>query len=241
MNVWLVTPAHGRERLAAVCLEQRARMADELRPDGLTVKTVVIADDGNLDTARQLGHHTIRRANRPLGAKFNAGIRYALDHGADWIGMSGSDDFVHPDYLAPLANLPDDAAAYTTRHSTVVREDGHTMAHICVTYPGGDGTRIYRADMLHDAGAGDERERAIDTSILKNLEATHGRVTWRYAPADPELVVDFKSPHVQLNPYRDTLRAFGTTELADPFQHLARLYPDDLVAKVETVYAEAAW
>lgn len=76
-TLWFVVPAHGRERLAAICLKQLRRTCDALSAEGIDATAVVIADDANLDTARELGFGTIERANDFVSAKYNDGIEFA--------------------------------------------------------------------------------------------------------------------------------------------------------------------
>ena len=66
-------------RLTAICLRQLRRTCDSLAENGVQATAVVIADDENLDTARELGFGTVDRDNRFISRRFNDGIQLACD------------------------------------------------------------------------------------------------------------------------------------------------------------------
>jgi glycosyltransferase involved in cell wall biosynthesis len=101
LHVAFVTPAVGRFAVTRLALAQRANLRDELALRGVTATCVVIADDENLDIAREYGFDTIEREN-VLGRKVNAGFELAGKQGADYIAFIGSDDWMHPDLFSPL-------------------------------------------------------------------------------------------------------------------------------------------
>ena len=78
-SLWFVVPAHGRRQLASICLRQLRRTCDALIENGVDATAVVVADDANLDTARDLGFGWVKRDNRWLSRKFNDGIQMAMD------------------------------------------------------------------------------------------------------------------------------------------------------------------
>lgn len=89
-SLWFCVPAFGRYNLTAICLRQLRRTCDLLEHDGIHATAVVIADDENLDSARELGFATVRRDNRFTSRKFDDGIQLALDpdynpHPADYV------------------------------------------------------------------------------------------------------------------------------------------------------------
>src|SRR5687767_4792022 len=98
-SLWFVVPAFGRVELARICLRQLRRTCDALQAEGVEATAVVIADDENLDAARELGFGTIERDNRAVSRKFNDGIQLALDPAynprpGDYVVPCGSDDWV---------------------------------------------------------------------------------------------------------------------------------------------------
>ena len=83
--------------MTRLALAQRRWLCDELAARGLDANCVIVADDENLDIAREYGFDTVEVDNRGLGRRFNAGYRHAADQGADYLVHVGSDDWVHPD------------------------------------------------------------------------------------------------------------------------------------------------
>src|SRR4029078_155552 len=107
---------------------------------------------------------------------------------------------------------------------------------------GGCGIRIFPRDVMAKVGyrpADEDGARACDTSILTNLKMADAvRVVHR--DLDPMQIVDWKSPHDQLNPY-DYVAAHHRSELVrDPFQVLSGRYPDDALDEMAAHYARSA-
>jgi hypothetical protein len=84
--LWFVTPAHGRYGITQHTLAQRAKLCERIG-----ARCVVVAEDYNLDIADSLGLDTIGMENRFLGQRFNAGVTYALNHGASHVSLFDSD------------------------------------------------------------------------------------------------------------------------------------------------------
>lgn len=241
-HVCLVTPAHGRHELTDICLAQKRVMADELAREKITVTCVIIAHDDNLDIARHHGFDTIEHPNGRLGERFNLGIRHALELGADFILPSGSDDWVHPDYLV---GLNPDGPIRTARSVWIVNETGHKITHLRLTYEGGAGCRVYPSRLFtatRDREWADPwRPRGIDTSILTNLTARNGGQSLRFSYTDdPDLIAAFKTGGAQLNPYDAARQQFGIREYTQPFERLGQVYPTGIVRRLHAYYGHAA-
>lgn len=233
MTVVFVVPAHGRLELARICLKQLRRTCD-LLPDATAV---VIADDENLETARALDFETVEHPNRPLGAKWNAGMMRAAELGAQLFVPLGSDDFIDPALV--LAQLDADGEQRCSRLSAIVREDGAKLARLFIPYDGGDGVRMMPRTLLERVGfrpCDDNAERAIDTTSLYNLERSLGRQLHRtYLDVHGCQIVDFKSVTGQLNGYRDCL-AFLACPEEDPWAALAEHYPRSVLDSMRALY-----
>lgn len=239
MNVWIVTPAHGRERLAEVVYRQRAMLLEDLAGRGVDARCVVVACDENRQLAAAAGLDTLAHSNEDLAGRVNAGFRYAGEHGAEFILMAGSDDWIHPDYLHGID--PSGETVHTTRNAAVVREDGRLIAYLDVPYTGGEGLRVWPRRLLERCGfepVPRGKQRAIDTNVLAAVAATGGEPVFRYRRGGMHEIVDFKTA-TNLNTYREVVGAFGVTEEPDPFNRLRRDYPGWLVDEVEAVYADA--
>jgi hypothetical protein len=241
-SLWFIVPAHGRAQLASICLRQLRRTCDALVEEGIDATAVVIADDENLDTARDLGFATIWRANDFVSAKYNDGIQLACDpeynpRPADYVVPCGSDDWV--DYRLFLDLPPADTMVGFQRLS-FVREDGKEMVQRFVDVRGGCGIRIYPREIVAMLGyrpADEDRRRACDTSIITNLwKACRFKVVHR--ELDPRQIVDWKSPDVQLNPYESLTFHKILQNPQDPFTALADLYPEDALREMKEHYAQ---
>jgi glycosyltransferase involved in cell wall biosynthesis len=242
-SLWFVCPAHGRYELTAICLRQLRRCCDALTTSGTDATAIVIADDDNLTTARELGFATYRRGNQWLSQKYNDGIQAALDpvfnpRPADYVVPIGSDDWIDS---KALRDLPRGRAIHCFQHISFVREDGSELTTRHLNYRGGCGIRIYPRSVLEPLGfrpADEDRRRGCDTSILYNL-GQPSDVDLRYVKIDPRQIVDWKSPGQQLNTYEAiTLRYRRHAIVAyDPFEVLAGIYPAEALEEMQAHYA----
>ncbi len=243
-SLWFVVPAHGRVELGRICLRQLRRTCDRLADEGVEATAVVVADDENLDTARDLGFATYERGNAATSMKYNDGIQAACDprfnpHPADYVVPCGSDDWV--DWRL-FVDLPDVGTMVGFQRMAFVREDGAELTVRHLNNEGGCGIRIYPAAVMRPARyrpADEDRKRGCDTSILVNLKRLEaiGRVEHR--DTDPLQIVDWKSPDNQLNPYA-TLARHKMELTRDPFEVLRGRYPDDALDDMAAHYGQVA-
>ena len=84
MTIWFVTPANGRLELSAVCFDQRLHVMATLQEHGIRTRCVVVADDGNLDLARDRKFDVVVQNNEWLGRRFNDGHESLVYLGADY-------------------------------------------------------------------------------------------------------------------------------------------------------------
>jgi glycosyltransferase involved in cell wall biosynthesis len=245
-SLWFVVPAHGRAKLAAICLRQLRRTCDLLIENGIDATAVVVATDGNLRTARSLGFETVREPNRFVSRKFNAGIQAALDERhnawpADYVVPFGSDDWV--DYRL-LLDLPgrDEIKCFQTM--SFVREDGREMTPKFLNYLGGCGIRVYPREVmarLNYRPADEDRTRGCDTSILTNLSVEYERNFVRplrvvHAACDARQIVDWKSQMFQLNAYDALSRHKSLERPTDPFVALHDVFPSEALDEMAAHY-----
>lgn len=244
-SVMFVVPAHGRFELTRVCLRQLRRTCDELAGHDVRASALVVADDENLDTARECGFGTVERANTPLGRKWNDGYQLACDpsvnpHPADWAVPFGSDDWIDTRLvLAQVERRRADVQA--SRLSCVVREDGEELCPLRIGYDGGDGVRFLHRDLLALTDyrpAEEDRNRALDTSVFRNVAQRLGRMPRvAYVDLHPLQIVDFKSPDEQLNTYANCLAHREGDERRDPWFALAFCYPPEAIREARALYA----
>jgi len=250
-TLWFCVPAHGREALTAICLRQLRRTCDALTAEHIEASAVVVADDGNLDTARDLGFATVRRNNEFLSRKFNDGIQLALDsrfnpRPADYVVPCGSDDWV--DHRLFLNGLPEPGQMLAFRMAAFVSEDGRQIVSRVLDYEGGVGIRVYPRAMLEHLRfrpADEDRKRACDTSILANVKRELRALSIPppqvvYGDLHPFQIVDWKSASEQLNSFSDiTIRHRRGTPPVDPFDELAKSFPKAALREMRAHYARA--
>lgn len=236
-----VMPVHGRQRLAQICMRQLRWTCDELGYRGVHASAVIVGDDDNLDTARDLGFGTVVRDNEFTSRKFNDGIELACSprynpEAADYVVPVGSDDWVHPNLFNPL---PPADTMYAFQRMSFVREDGRELTVRHLRVEGGCGIRIYPRQVMEPLGyrpADEHRRRACDTSILSWLKTEDALRTVEHRVSSPLWIVDWKSPGNQLNPY-GTVDARHPAEMkADPFEALQGVYPDDSLDDMRAHY-----
>jgi hypothetical protein len=239
-SLWFIVPVHGRAQLTSICLRQLRRTCDALNAEGVEATAVVIGDDENLDTARELGFGVVERDNSFVSAKYNDGIQLACDPSlnprpADYVVPCGSDDWVdHRLFL----ELPPAGTIHCFQRLSFVRPDGREMVQRFINVRGGCGIRIYPRQVFERLSyrpADEDRKRACDTSIITNLwRAVRPKIVHR--DLDPKQIVDWKSTDIQLNPYESLTfhRTFANPQ--DPFEALAGLYPDDALQEMARHY-----
>lgn len=240
-SVWFVVPAHGRVDLSAVCLRQLARTCETLAEAGVAASAVVIADDENLEVARELGFATVERENRPLGRKWNDGYELAGRAGVDFVIPFGSDDWIDPAWV--LAQLDAHGELRCSRQSAVVDEDGAFLSRLWIEYPGridfGDGVRMIPTGLLEPLGfrpAEEDRPRAIDTSVFQRVAAMLGRQPRvSFTEVHPLQIVDFKSERRNLNSFYGCKR-FAAGPSIEPWAALEEFYPAAALEEMRGVY-----
>lgn len=235
--LFFVVPARGRFDKTRACLRQLARTCEELGEIGLAATAVVVADDDNLDAAKEAGFWGVRQRNYPLGRKWNDGYQCALEAGADFVVPLGSDDWVDP---ILFTDLPEPHEIRCSRLSSVVSEDGNRISPLKVWYDGGDGVRVLPRSLLERLNgrpAEEHRDRAIDTSILRNLQRLHGGnlPPLRYFDASPWQIVDWKTTGDQLNTYEACV-AYRNEAERDTWETLKDRYPAVALEEMRTVY-----
>jgi hypothetical protein len=239
-SLWFVVPAAGRLELAHICLTQLRRTCDALEAEGIRASAVVVADDENLDTARELGFAWVRRDNRFVSRKFNDGIQLACDRNfnrfpVDCVVPVGSDDWV--DWRLFVELPPGDTMVGFQRMS-FVREDGHELTVRRINNEGGCGIRIWPRELMGPVGfrpADEDRKRGCDTSILVHTRNAIPHMRVEHRDLDPLQIVDWKTAGENLNPYTSLMRHKSELE-RDPFEVLAGRYPDEALEAMRAHY-----
>lgn len=230
MKLYFVTPAWKRYELTEVVLDQRVRVMAELATHGIEAHCVVVADDANLDIARERGLDTIEAPN-VVSDRFNAGMAYAGEHGADWIVPIGSDSWIDPGYFENLH----DGVTRTSQLYCHVTADRIGLAR--VRRRAGAGPYVFHRDVLATVGfrpAAPGLMRYVDSSTIANLER-HTRLAFRNYHRHPYQYVGFRvAPYI--TSYRALMNAWGVAEHSLPWDRLTEHYPLDLVERARAVF-----
>lgn len=251
-RLWFITACHYRYELTRICLEQRARLLDELATMGIDAHCVVAASDANLDTAREIGLDTIEVPNSPLGRKVNDMIEYACRRGADNVVTLGSDDWCTADQFQ---DLPDERTIKTAGDAAIMHPSGDRMLLVHSENGIGHIPWIIPRALLKPVRfrpVDEMIERGIDGSIRHSLlsllpsgERPNARRQKQGLQPSPPFwsvgygplqLVDFKSSF-NITSYELT-RGSGpnVNEQSDPFRLLATRYPQDLCDRMEALY-----
>jgi len=244
-SLLFVMPAHGRAKLAAICMRQLKRTCAELADHGIRASAIVVADDTNLTTARRLGFGWVKRDNRFVSRRFNDGIQLACDpkvnkRPADFVVPIGSDDWV--DWRLFL-DLPREWTMVGFQRIAFVREDGAELTVRRLDNEGGCGIRIYPAHVMRRCGyrpADEDRKRACDTSILLNLKAARAIRRIEHRDIDPLQIVDWKTEGGNLNSYGQVSARHRAELERDPFEILAGRYPQQALDEMQAHYGRVA-
>lgn len=220
--------------MTRIVLAQRAHLIGELAARGIDAHCVIVADDDNLDIAREHGFATVEMDNSDLGAKFNAGMRYAcVEGGATHVVSIGSDDWVHPDVFDVLPEPP-----YVQTRARLALVDLPTgqlsLAH--VSRETGSIPWIVPRAMLEACSfrpIPPGKRRGMDWWLTQGLHGrTGGRrqsVQWLHHDPHALAAVDWKCG-ANLTPYSRLARNPFVRERDDyPWPRLRELYPDTLV------------
>ena len=255
-TVWMVSPAWGRFTVTRLALAQRAHLTGELAARGINLQVLIVADDENLDIAREFGFRTLERPNDRLGLRFNDGIQHAAGEGADFITVVGSDDWVHPDLFdrLPADNPPEPvlstdrpfvswtpgvAEAVTGREIAIVDLASGRLRSCRGTSRAGVIPWVFPRKALQPCGfrpVPDRQQRGLDGAMVAGLGV---QPEWVFHDPHDLCRVDFKSP-VNLNTYRNVTAAIGYGDERPAWNTLADRYPAELVRMARAVGEQLA-
>jgi hypothetical protein len=232
MSLWFVTPAYGRYEMTAICLEQRRRAIAELGKRGIEAHQVVVADDGNLDVARSVGADIVEAAN-VLGQKWNLGMEYAGRQGAQWIVQIGSDSWIDPAYFNPLTH-----PRHTLTSTLYCAVTATSLARLNVSpkrLEHSAGPYVFHRSLLEPSAFHPcaIASRMTDTSTIRGIIASGGRLRWRPRNVHPYQYVGFRVPPMMTS-YAALTRRWLVVE-EEPWSVLARHYPVDLVERARVL------
>jgi hypothetical protein len=247
-SLWFCVPVHGRIPLARICLRQLRRTCDALCEDGVNASAVIVSDEDTLAEIDVLGLRFgwVVRDNDYTSARFNDAISLATDprynpHPVDYVVPCGSDDWV--DHRLFTEPLPPPNTIFGFQHMSFVREDGREICSPKIGYDGGSGIRIIPRQLLEKVGyrpADEDRRRGCDTSILANVRRAHPDLEVKHWHLHDRQIVDWKTPGIQLNSYKEVTAIHGAGSPADPFEVLADFYPAEALEEMRSYYDSLA-
>lgn len=234
-------------------------MLAELASEGIEAQAVVVGDDANLTTARELGFHVLDRPN-VLGRKVNDGIEFACrEGGADFVTYIGSDDWALASWFT---TMPPAGQVKTSRWVAFVAPGGESLIVREAVGSVGNAPWIIPRALLEPSEfrpVRDNRMNGIDGSIRDGVTPPPPE-RWEYAAAaewreagrerfarrflredgDELRVVDFKGSKEQITSYGLVASRARWVRYAepDPWSALATRYPVDLVERMQKFYAE---
>lgn len=233
-SVCILSAAWRRFDVTRLALRQRQQLCVELAARGIRAHSLIVADDENLDIAREYGCEAIEAPNEPLGSKCNIGLKHAAA-GADYVMWIGSDDWIHADAFDPLLEERDTAGLLPIHVGTTVAvvelRSGRLQIVEGATYgapPWIIDSRLLQATK-HDRPIKPWLKRGLDGALVRGIRLCRRPFEFvSYSPHDFRCV-DFKSD-VNLTPFAGVAKHMGVGPEVDAWEALAAWYPPDLVA-----------
>ena len=238
--IYFVTPAWRRPEVTEVILAQR-----QLELSGLDLRTVVIADDENLDLGKRYGCDVIDHANDYLGRKVNLGLHHALESGCDFAAVVDSDSMVHRDLLE--AHDWDPQTIHTSNNYADVAIDGLRLHYYNVRHTFGLGPIFWPRRVLEELDgklADDNLQRGLSSSMWQHvLDAFPECLRWTFRNVHSLQYVGLKSKigiTRQANIARLwPVRTGSERKSSKPLQALRDHYSEEVVERVATLYRTA--
>lgn len=232
-GLWLVTPAWQRFELSALCFDQHALAMRTLEQAGVETHHVVVADDRNLELAERHGWDTVERDNDWLGRRFNDGIEYALNHGAEWVVPIGSDSWIDPAYFLPL---PARDVVRTSRTYSVLTH--RKLGELVVGLHSPAGPHMLTRELLElvdGRPVAEKIRRGCDASTVWNIERASGApMPWEFRDVHPHQYVGLRGIPA-ITQYHRIVARWGVAEHEDPWPLLTRYFPVELVDRARDV------
>lgn len=228
--------------MTRLVLEQRRRLCDQLAGRGIDAAHLVVADDENLEISAEFGGLSFQAANKPLGAKCNAGLKYAAALGFDFLVWVGSDDWIHPDVFQPLLSpdLGDGAIIISGRRFAIVDLATGTLQRIETpsrygAIPWIIDTRLFKGRPVEPIQP--HLSRGLDGALVRGLRLSRVGFSWAFHTPNDFRCVDFKSTQ-NLTPFSGLAKHIGFGDPEPAWTTLADWFPEDLVAKARALSEE---
>lgn len=203
------------------------------------MQSLIVADDENLEIAREYGCETLEAPNQPLGAKCNLGLRRAAED-TDYVVWIGSDDWIHPDVFDAVLGYEERPGRLPIHVGTTVAVvDIPRMVLQRVKSPSKFGappwiidSRLLRpARPLSPGPIKPWLKRGLDGALVRGIRLN--RLPFEFVFSDPHdfRCVDFKTDQ-NLTPFAGVAKHLGFGPEEPAADALANWYPHDLVELV---------
>lgn len=233
-SVCILSAAWRRFAITRLVLEQRQRLCGELAARGVDAVSLIVADDENLDIAREYGCETVEAPNSPLGAKWNTGLQHAARTGADFVVWIGSDDWIHPDVFDPLIGRNTGSPAIVTgRRLGIVDIRTGMLQRLSSPSQYGAIPWLIDARLLRTKNAEPlppKLDRGLDGALVRGLRLGRLPFTWEWHDPHDFRCIDFKT-ETNITPYEGLARNIGVGDPEPAWPALAAWFPADLVEK----------
>jgi glycosyltransferase involved in cell wall biosynthesis len=113
-NVTILTGVWGRPCVTRIMYQGMASFAQAASQYGWQIRHLVVGsfEREHAHMAEEFGAEYIDHPNLPLGRKWNAGMKHAMErHDFDYLMLLGSDDVLSPKMIAPYTQAMDDGLA----------------------------------------------------------------------------------------------------------------------------------
>lgn len=240
-SVCILSAAWQRFDVTRLVLEQRQRMCVELAARGVDAGMLIVADDENLEIAAEYGSETVEAPNKPLGAKWNAGLHHAAEM-FDWICWVGSDDWIHPSVFDPIIDTApaERAQIYSGRRLAIVDLRAGRLQRLESPSPFGAIPWLLDARLIRNAirrqngtrigPLKPNENRGLDGALIRGIRLGRVNFSWDFSDQSDFRCVDFKT-RTNITPFEGLARNLGVGDPEPAWTTLADHFPADLVAK----------
>lgn len=231
VSVCVLSAAWGRPHITRLVLRQRQRLCEGLASGGIQARMLIVADDENLDVAREHGAETLEHPNSPLGKKCSAGLKAAAEI-ADYVCWVGSDDWIHPDVFKPLRQERSKPVIVTGRRLAIVDMAAGRLQRLespskYGAIPWLIDSRLLRSPRTPNLMQPD-LQRGLDGGLIRGLRLA--RIDWQWVFDDPHdfRCVDFKT-EANITPYAGLAKNLGVGAPENAWDALTGWFPADLI------------
>jgi len=238
-SVCILSAAWRRFDITRLVLAQRQRLCVELAARGVEAISLIVADDENIDIAREHGCETVEAANRLLGEKWNIGLRHASQTGADWVVWVGSDDWIHPAVFDPIiGRAAGKPVIVTGRRLGIVDLRSGRLQRLSSPSQYGAIPWLLDARLLRTVKTAGpippDAARGLDGALVRGLRLNRVDFDWEWHDPHDFRCIDFKTEE-NITPYAGLAKNLGVGEPEPAWATLKEWFPADLVEQARSI------